>query len=106
MFFYYGVTIVFALFTKQEEIMQVCVEEKEEKITDKRNISEVFYCFRLANYCLSYRNILLKAEFSLIHNQRYAFRIVGQFLVNMITSVAMILEVQSIGDHVSHYHNR
>lgn len=62
MFFYCGVTIVSALFAKREKIMRVCVEEKEEKITEKRNISKVFYCFRLANYCLSYRYILLKAE--------------------------------------------
>ena len=43
---------------------------------------------------------------SLIHNQRYFFRIVGQFLVNMIIAVTMILEVQRIGNHVSHYHNK
>lgn len=30
---------------------------------------------------------------SSIHNQRYAFRIVARFLVNMIISVTMILEV-------------
>lgn len=50
MFFYRGVTKLLLLYLPNR---------KRKKKLRRR---ETFYCLRLVNYCLSYRNVLLKAE--------------------------------------------